>query len=53
VGDHSADWQADAWTVTTVAHIAGGKIAEEWWEADNLGRLLQLGAIPAPARATT
>jgi steroid delta-isomerase-like uncharacterized protein len=30
--------------------IAGGKIAEEWWQEDLLGLMQQLGAIPAPGQ---
>ncbi len=30
--------------------LANGKIAEEWWEYDRLGLLMQLGAIPAPTQ---
>ncbi len=35
----------------TVTRLAGGKIAEEWELMDALGMLVQLGAVPQPARA--
>ena len=40
-------------TVTglTLSRLEGGKIAEEWTTWDTLGMLVQLGAIPTPARA--
>jgi predicted ester cyclase len=31
--------------------IAGGKIVEMWQDADQLGMLQQLGAIPAPGQS--
>ena len=34
-------------------HIREGQIAEVWIEYDNLGVLQQMGALPAPAQATT
>ena len=33
-------------TVTIIFHIAGGKISEAWEEADMMGFMRQLGAIP-------
>ena len=35
----------------TISRIAGGKIVEEWTTWDTLGMLIQLGAVPEPARA--
>jgi steroid delta-isomerase-like uncharacterized protein len=35
-----------------VVRIAGGKIVERWSQADLLGLLQQLGAIPAPEQTT-
>ena len=34
-------------TGTVFHHVAGGKLAEGWWNWDTLGMLQQLGAIPA------
>ena len=36
--------------VIGIFRIAGGKIAETWLEADLLGLMQQLGAIPAPGQ---
>lgn len=33
-------------TGTTTYRIAGGKIAESWWNADSLGMMQQLGVVP-------
>jgi hypothetical protein len=38
-------------TGVDIFRVEGGKIAELWQEADWLGLLQQLGAIPAPAQA--
>ncbi len=38
-------------TGTTVYRIAGGKIAEEWTQADMLGLMTQLGVVPEMATA--
>ena len=38
-------------TCITITRIAGGKIAEEWWEIDGLSSLQQRGAIPTAAPA--
>jgi SnoaL-like polyketide cyclase len=40
-------------TVTglTFSRLDGGKIAEEWINWDTLGMLVQIGAVPAAARA--
>jgi steroid delta-isomerase-like uncharacterized protein len=40
-------------TVTglTFSRLEGGKLIEEWITWDTLGMLVQLGAVPAPARA--
>ena len=35
----------------TISRLDGGKIVEEWSNWDTLGMLVQLGAVPAPARA--
>jgi steroid delta-isomerase-like uncharacterized protein len=32
----------------TVFHIGGGKVVEEWTQADLLGLMQQIGIIPAP-----
>ena len=32
-----------------IHRIANGKLAEHWGRVDNVGLLIQLGAIPAPA----
>jgi predicted ester cyclase len=38
-------------TGTTISRIEGGLVIEEWNTWDTLGMLVQLGAVPAPARA--
>lgn len=35
----------------TISRLEGGKVIEDWSTWDTLGMLVQLGAIPAPARA--
>ena len=35
----------------TISRLEGGKVVEEWATWDTLGMLVQLGAIPEPARA--
>jgi predicted ester cyclase len=40
------------YTWTIVARIAGGKIAEEWWQIDSLSILQQLGAVPVPSQVS-
>jgi steroid delta-isomerase-like uncharacterized protein len=35
----------------TISRLEDGKIAEEWTVWDTLGMLIQLGAVPEPARA--
>jgi steroid delta-isomerase-like uncharacterized protein len=35
----------------TFSRLDGGKVVEEWTNWDTLGMLVQLGAVPAPARA--
>ena len=35
----------------TISRLEGGKVIEEWTTWDTLGMLVQLGAIPEPARA--
>jgi len=37
-------------TVTSIAivRVAGGKIAEVWFESDQMGLMQQLGVVPAP-----
>jgi len=35
----------------TISRLEGGKVVEEWTTWDTLGMLVQLGAIPEPARA--
>lgn len=35
----------------TISKLEGGKVVEEWTNWDTLGMLVQLGAIPEPARA--
>jgi steroid delta-isomerase-like uncharacterized protein len=35
-------------TGTNIYRIAGGKIAEEWWQEDLLSLLHQIGAVPKP-----
>jgi steroid delta-isomerase-like uncharacterized protein len=35
----------------TISRLEGGKIVEEWTVWDTLGMLVQLGAVPEPARA--
>ncbi len=45
---------AQVFTATFTHRVVGGRIAETWRNADDLGRLLQLGATvvaPAPASA--
>ena len=36
---------------TSIYRIAGGQVAEEWTQADMLGLMTQLGAIPEMATA--
>ena len=36
------------WTETQIFRIADGKIAEQWSNEDDLGRLQQVGALPMP-----
>jgi predicted ester cyclase len=38
-------------TVITIERIEGGKIAEQWGEADILGLMQQLGVMPSPPEA--
>jgi len=38
-------------TGITISRLANGKIAEDWSQWDTLGLLIQLGAVPEPARA--
>jgi steroid delta-isomerase-like uncharacterized protein len=40
-------------TVTglTISRIEGGQVIEDWTTWDTLGMLVQLGVVPAPARA--
>ncbi len=40
-------------TVTAIVlfHVEGGKVAETWLNADMLGLMQQIGAIPAPDQA--
>jgi steroid delta-isomerase-like uncharacterized protein len=38
-------------TGVTISRFAGGKVVEEWTTWDTLGLLVQLGVVPAPARA--
>jgi steroid delta-isomerase-like uncharacterized protein len=40
------------WTIIGIWRIECGKIAEEWVEVDSIGRLRQLGALPALGAAT-
>jgi steroid delta-isomerase-like uncharacterized protein len=35
----------------TISHLEGDKVMEEWTTWDTLGMLVQLGAVPMPARA--
>ena len=35
----------------TISRLEGGKVVEEWTTWDALGMLVQLGAVPEPARA--
>lgn len=55
-GKHTGDFQGIAATGREVAislmlfyRLAGGRIAEHWMNADSLGLLQQLGAVPVPA----
>lgn len=55
-GRHSGDWLGVAATGTEVAvpgltllHFRGERVAERWSQADLLGFLVQVGAVPAPA----
>jgi len=38
-------------TGVTISRLVGGQVTEEWTTWDTLGMLVQLGAIPEPARA--
>lgn len=35
----------------TISTLAGGKVSEQWTTWDRLGMLVQLGAVPAAAKA--
>jgi predicted ester cyclase len=37
-------------TGVSIMRIAGGKIVEEWNEADQMSLMQQLGVVPAPGR---
>jgi predicted ester cyclase len=37
----------------TISRLEDGKVVEEWTTWDTLGMLVQLGAIPEPARASS
>jgi SnoaL-like polyketide cyclase len=57
-GTHTGDFAGIAptgkeVTVTglTISRLEGGMIVEDWITWDTLGMLVQLGAVPAPARA--
>jgi len=39
------------WTITTIDRIADGKIVENWFNDDSVGRLQQIGALPSPGQA--
>jgi predicted ester cyclase len=39
-----------SWTGINIYRIAGGKIAEEWFNVDTLGMMQQIGAIPTPGQ---
>jgi len=43
-----ATGKAIAFTGITIDRVAGGKIVERWNQADFMGLMQQLGAIPAP-----
>jgi steroid delta-isomerase-like uncharacterized protein len=36
----------------SIYRVAGGKIAEEWWQQDLLGLMQQLGVVPMPGQAS-
>ena len=36
------------WSGITIWRLAGGKLVEFWYQADNMGLMQQLGVIPAP-----
>ena len=38
-------------TGLTISRLEGDKVVEDWTTWDTLGMLVQLGAVPAPARA--
>ena len=40
------------WTETAIDRIVDGKIVENWINEDALGRLQQIGALPAPGQAS-
>lgn len=44
--------KAATWTAVTITRFVGDMIAETWVETDRMSLMQQLGAIPAPARAT-
>ena len=54
---HKGEWRGVAATGKQVKstgiaiyRIVGGKTVETWWEADMLGMMQQLGAIPTPGQ---
>ena len=57
-GTHNGAWldiaptgQAVRLSGLVISRLAGGQIAEEWEEFDQLGMLQQIGAVPAPEHA--
>jgi len=54
-GTHTGEWLGTPATgkrmeVTgiVIARVAGGRIAEVWYESDQMGMMQQLGVVPAP-----
>ncbi len=47
-----ATGQAVEFTAIDILRIAGGRMAEHWGLADDLGLLMQLGVMPGPEAAT-
>ncbi len=40
------------WTETWIFRIADGKFAEFWSNEDDMGRLIQIGALPTPGQSS-
>ena len=46
IGTHAVAGKPVSWNAIAIFRLADGKIAEEWVSRDELGMLMQLGALP-------